>query len=369
MIPWVIFWRNGGSLPAFPGGPIAWHAYELIYGFVMASIIGFLTTAASEFVDHAEINGRQLLSLVVLWLAGRLAVWLSGIVGIFPAFAINIALLSYLLFLMTPAFWRDPGRRQMSFIYSLVALLVIEFGFYVSVINGGNGMSWLYAATGVIMALIIIALSRISMRVINGLEEGIEIIEEPVEYLARPPRRNLAVFCISLFTLVEFIAPWNPVTGWLALAAAAAMLNLLNDWHIGRGLFNHWVFSMYSVYWLMSMGYALHGLSILLGWPVYSGSRHLLTTGAIGLSILVVMLFAGLVHTGRYPTFRGWMAVALLLLLVATLSRLAMNLPLFSGIPAMDIAGLTWTAAFLLYFRYAWRPLLSPRADGNVGSI
>ena len=46
-------------------------------------------------------------------------------------------------------------------------------------------------------------MSRISMRIVNNAIDAVGGDREP--YLARPPRRNLAILCIALFTLAEFV--------------------------------------------------------------------------------------------------------------------------------------------------------------------
>ncbi|HBS27396.1 MAG TPA: NnrS family protein [Gammaproteobacteria bacterium] len=371
MTAWLFFWKGWLALPDVLGGFIAWHIYELVYGFVLAAIIGFITTATPEFVDCKEINRGRLFALVLLWLAGRIAFWMSGAWGLVPAAMTNLALLISLLVLLAPPIWRDPGRPHMSFIYALTMLAVAECGFYISGFQGAPVIPWLMMAIGIVMILIIIALSRISMRVINGVEEGIDLFAEEVEYLARPPRRNMAMFTIGLYTVIEFIAPGNAITGWLALAAAAAMLNLLNDWHIGRPLLNKWVFSLYSVYWLIALGYGLIGLSILADWPMISAARHLLTTGAIGFAIFLIMVFAGQVHSGRTLEFKNWMLISILALIAATIFRVSMSIPLLAPLYMMllMIAAALWILAFSLYFIYFRKILLGRSADGRSGCL
>jgi len=369
---WTFSWQGWLPMPTSEGGPIVWHAYELIYGFTLAAIIGFLLTATPEFVPAKEINGGQLLSLVLLWIGGRVVFWLSASLGLVPAAVLNLSLLVAIIVLLAPPIWRDSGRPHMSFIYALFSLGIIEAGFFVNGFRGAAMMPWLYAAIGAVMVLIVIALSRISMRVINGLEEGIDLYgDKEVEYLARPPRRNLAMLTISLFTLVEFFAPGNNITGWLALASGAAMFNLLNDWHIGRPLFNRWVFGLYSIYWLMALGYFLMGLSILADWSLISAARHILVIGAIGFSIFLIMIFAGQVHCGQELKYRHWMTIGIVAILDAVVFRIMMAIPAFAAHSSLllILSGELWVTSFMLYFIYFWRNLTVPARDGRTGCL
>ena len=171
--------------------------------------------------------------------------------------------------------WQQPSRRHLSFFYALSGLTGAQTGFYVALWRQIDAMPWLLLSIGLMMILIVIALSRISMRLVNDVLEGQGGMTAP--YLARPPRRHLATWSIALFSLAEFLLPGHTSTGWLALAAAAALLNLLNDWHVGRALWQRWVMIPYLVYWLMAAGYALIGLGLLTNSNWNSAGHHLLS--------------------------------------------------------------------------------------------
>ncbi len=364
---WMAFLAGLLPMPDVAGGLLAWHVHELIYGFALASVAGFLLTAVPEFTGCGIVDRQRLLGLALLWLLGRLAFWLSGAVTIWPAALFNLGLLLWLLTLLAPAVLRDPARAHMSFVYALTALAAVQAGFFLAVGRDADPMPWLQAAGGVLMILLVIAMSRISMRLINGMLEGEGVVG--VEYLARPPRRNLAMFAIALHTASELWLPDNPVIGWLALAAAAAMFNLLNDWHIGRALFNRWIFMLYGVYWLMALGYGLMGLSLLAGWPMVSAGRHLLLAGAMSLAILAVMAVAGRIHAGHWLDRRPWVPIAAGLIALGALLRAAAALPQSGGFGhgLLALSGLAWAGGFALYLAYSWRVLAGPRPDNAQG--
>jgi len=217
--------------------------------------------------------------------------------------------------------------------------------------------------------LIVVAMSRISMRILNDAiqarrEAGHDVDDD---YRARPPRRNLAIFCISLFTLAEWLALPAPLNGWLALATAAAMFNLLNDWHIGRALLERWSLMLYSVYWLMALGYGALGVSLLADGFASSAGRHLLTLGAMGVSILAVLCIAGRTHSGYALDQRRWVPIATCLLVLAALLRASAGLP-GAPVPLLNmLAGLGWLTVFGLALRYLAPIWLRPRPDGGTG--
>lgn len=371
---WVAFLVFGIPLPAVAGGTFVWHAHELIFGVALAAVAGFALTAIPEFTATPAFGRSATRRLAALWLAGRLAFWSSGLLGA-PALAVSavahLGLLGYLAALLAPRLWRDPERRHLAFLWALAALGACVAGFYLDALLGAHSVAnparWLHAALGVLMMLIVVAMSRISMRIVNAaLEERASDAAPAVEYRARPPRRNLAIFCIGLTTLAELVAPGTRIGGWLALAAAAALLNLLNDWHVGRALFRRWPLMLYGVYVLMAAGYALMGAAIVLDGGFFSAGRHLAAVGAMGLAIYAVLCIAGRMHCGLPLDERPWVPAGAWLIVAGALLRAATALP---GAPAalLGLSGLLWGAAFALY---AWRmaPLfLAPRADGGRG--
>lgn len=366
---WLGFLVAGWPLPSVPGGALVWHAHELLFGFSMAALAGFVLTAVPEFTRTDGIRRRTFVWLCGLWLAARLSFWLSGWLGAWPAALANAGFGLTLWLLLAPRLLRDPVRRQWPFFFGLLAMALIGVGFQVDVLRGLYPMRWLYAGIGAMMALVVVAMSRISMRIVNDALEArpSNPDEESLVYRSLPPRRNLAVFCIALYSLTEFLAPQAQVGGWLALAAAASLLNLMNDWHVGRALLSRWALLLYSVYWLMALGYLSLGLH-LLGVPLSASSgRHLLTIGGMGLSIFAVLCIAGRTHAGFALDQRPWVPLAAVLLASAAVLRALAG---WSDMPveALHMAsGLAWLAGFGLALSYLGPVFLGPRPDDGTG--
>ncbi|WP_208531342.1 NnrS family protein, partial [Pseudomonas aeruginosa] len=57
------------------GGWLAWHRHEMLFGFGVAIIAGFLLTAVQTWTGVPGLQGKPLALLAGLWLAARLA-WL-----------------------------------------------------------------------------------------------------------------------------------------------------------------------------------------------------------------------------------------------------------------------------------------------------
>ena len=95
MVPaWLAMFAHGLA-PAGPLDPLAWHAHEMVWGYLAAVIAGFLLTAIPNWTGRLPVAGPALALLVALWLAGRLALLLLP----YPvwAAAIDLAFLPVLL--------------------------------------------------------------------------------------------------------------------------------------------------------------------------------------------------------------------------------------------------------------------------------
>ena len=70
LLIWGGFYAGLVTPPLFMVDPVSWHAHEMIYGFTIAIVAGFLLTAVANWTDSTPVRGFNLLGLGLLWLAG-----------------------------------------------------------------------------------------------------------------------------------------------------------------------------------------------------------------------------------------------------------------------------------------------------------
>src|ERR1700752_2216187 len=88
-----------GGLPLLPGkvdlpsrfDPLSWHIHEMLFGFVMAAIAGFLLTAIPNWTGRLPIGGAPLAALACLWVMGRIACLVSALVPAWFAIAADLS--------------------------------------------------------------------------------------------------------------------------------------------------------------------------------------------------------------------------------------------------------------------------------------
>src|SRR3546814_5088069 len=90
---WISMLRGVVVLPTI-FDPVVWHFHELLFGFVVAAIAGFLLTAIPNWTGRLPLQGLPLGSLVLLWALGRIAVALSAWTGPRLAMAADLSFLA-----------------------------------------------------------------------------------------------------------------------------------------------------------------------------------------------------------------------------------------------------------------------------------
>lgn len=373
IILWGLVWSGYISLP-FIQNLMVWHIYEMLFGVASAGIIGFILTAIPEFYDNAvPVVGKTVLGLVVLWILGRFAFWFMDLLGVYVVALTNIPLLVWLLALVGKPIFTDPLKRNISLVAVFISIILIQIWFFVSLAGWvkTDFMSILKVALGAFMVLELLVLRRVNTEAINEWLEKQSIDDT---FIAKPPAYNIAIFSIIIFTIVEFFFPQNSVLGWIALAASAAILNTLNDFFMDEVniVFKPYILPLFLILVLMAVGYGLMGLAYLHdGIHGINHFRHFLTTGVIGLSFFMVMVIVGTIHTGRELETSRWVAIGVVLIIVATLVRSLISFysdwSMVGISKAYTISAILWSIPFIIYLIRFYPVLSKPRVDGLPG--
>ena len=127
----VLLWaaQFSGYLPsAYLRGPV-WHGHEMLFGYTIAVIAGFLLTAVRVWTNQPTPSGAPLMALAALWVCGRvlvltpLAMTAAAVNAAFPvavAVAIGIPL------------FRSRNVRNYFFVGLLVLMGVLIFAVHLA---------------------------------------------------------------------------------------------------------------------------------------------------------------------------------------------------------------------------------------------
>lgn len=373
MVISIILWSftfSGFISLGFIDNLLTWHIYEMMYGVGSAGIIAFFLTGVPEmFPGAVPIVGRKLLFVVSLWIASRMSFWFIAFLGVPLVAFLNLFLSVYIILLIIKPVFEDVNKKHISLAFALLALLIIQALFFLSISGHWvvDAVSVLILALGFFIVLILLALRRVNMEAINELLES-ENIDET--FYSRAPRYNLAVFCVILYTLVEFFFPNNSILAYLALACFAAILNISNDFILKDNniLTKPFVLYMLSIILLTSIAYGFLAYDYL-NEELYALNhfRHFLTTGSFGLVFYVVMIVVSTIHTGRELFTNLWLNLGVILILCATFIRALIPFYEEYSIEAYVVSSILWAIPFIIYMKIFFPFLLSKRADGIKG--
>lgn len=363
VIPLPVLWLGGAGGPSVG----AWHGHEQVFGFLAAALAGFLLTALPSWTGCRPVTGGALKAMVALWLAGRVGFWLDGMLSPWLVAALDLGFLPVLLAAALPSL-RAGERRPWEFCLILAVLVAGNVAFHL----GRLGMvavaadRVLFAAIELFLALVAIAAGRILPVTIRSalVEAG-----EAPDIRLPPGRRHLAAATLCLLAAAELIAPHNPVTGWLALAAACAQADRMTEMHRWAALRRPQVALFYLAHLWMVVGLGGLGLAVLGASLDPVALRHALGLGAASTAVLAVMSIVALRHTGRaFPLPPAvWVAPALVGL--AALLRVGVPhlAPQAMAVWGVTVPALLWVAAFA-YWTWRFAPwLAAPRVDGQPG--
>jgi uncharacterized protein involved in response to NO len=362
MILWGLVY--GGIINiSFMNDTLTWHIYEMLFGILTAGIMVFLTTGLPKlFPSMVPFIGKQFWWIMVLWIVGRVSFWLIDITGIWLTAILNLTILGWLIWFAKDMIL-DKLQKHASLGYVLVTIFGLEVWFFASKLGYAktSSMEILKVTLGFIVILILLAMRRVNMVVVNKLieDKGIDDI-----YIAQPPLTNLAVFSVIIFTIVEFIYPTNTALGWIGLACGASILAITGDYILkDKNILNQpYIWYLAPIFFMFASGYALMGWDILND-NIYGINhfRHFITGGGLGLTYLMIMIITGWIHTGRQLTSNIYTHLMVSFIIIATLLRglipfyeeFASELYLWSAI--------IWTLPFILYIKLFSSFLVRPK--------
>lgn len=347
------------GLISVPQVHLFWHMHEMVYGFAIAVIVGFLLTAMRAWTGLWTPRKGHLAALAGIWLAGRIAMlWAPPL----WAAVLDLAFLPLAAWPMFRVLQRAGNKRNM-FLIVMLALLSLTNLLFHAAVNGFLAISPMLVMQGAILLIVIIE-SLIGARVIPMFTANGAPGTKPIVHV----RRDLIGLLLTVGASLTWIfgAPALIIAAFTFAAACATLLRLAG-WQPHRTLRVPLLWILHLSYGWISVGFFLLALAAFNVVPA-SAAFHALTVGSMAGLIVGMMTRTALGHTGR-PLKAGHAELAMYLLIQAgALARVAAAFDL-AGLrdTALIISTLCWTAAFALYAIVYGPYLLRPRIDGREG--
>ena len=357
---WLGVAAAGGTVAwtPFDAAPQIWHAHEMIFGFATAAIAGFILTAVPNWTGAPPAGAALVTAAAALWLAGRVAVFLSAALPAALVAAVDLAFLPFLAAIALVQLARRPKPANLMVVALLALLwsgdLLVHLD--LAAMAAGDAERGLRAGLLTVAALVAIIGGRVTPAFTRNA-----LAPEPVPPTPGPLNAATIAAAIALpvLTLADASAA---LIGSTALVAGAAQALRLAGWRGLRTLRRPILWSLHLPQAMLALGWVALGLA---AFDAFDGvaALHLIGIGAAGGMILAMMGRAGLGHSGRPLVFGSGMATACALIPAAALLRAVGP---FAGATlywnAVIAAGVLWCVAFGVFVACLWTPLTTPRS-------
>jgi uncharacterized protein involved in response to NO len=360
---WLMVLRGHVIAPPYLT-PTTVHAHEMVYGYAVGVLAGFLLTAVGNWTKRETATGQALLALTLLWAAGRLAMLLSGVLPPIATAVVDLSFLPALIFVLARPLVATDSRRNYVMLGVLGALWLTNVAIH------GEALGWRAPGSGrraglTGLNLLVLVISIMAARIFPMFTKN----ATGVASIRSMPRLDRAsVGALLLAVVLDIAVPGRPVTA--AAFGIAGLLTTARSWHWGA---RH--SGRDPLLWILHLGHGWLCLGLLLrsaelfGLPaVGSIATHALTVGAVGGLTLGMMARVSLGHTGRMIIASVPTALAFAAINLAALVRCVGPLIFREHYMAvLVVSGTAWALSFTLFVATYATILLRPRVDGRAG--
>lgn len=360
IVVWAAF--QAGWISAVPlSDPLVWHAHEMIFGYVLAIVAGFILTASQNWTGIPGVHGTSLKALVLIWGLARASSIFWGSAPLLFAL-VDLSFLPILAWALKPYLWQKSQSHNKVFFLLFLGLFLLNLLVHLSVLGWYSfpARSALHGSIYLAILMIAVIAGRVIPFFAGVVIPGIK------------PVRKVWVEILSFASLTAFsfsavFWEFSKLTAGLAVLAALAHTIRWILWRPWSSVRLPVLLVLYVAYLWIPVGLMLGGLAAL-GLVPPSIATHAFTVGCIGTMIYGMITRVALGHSGRPIRVSPFIVFGYALITTAALARVLgpWIFPQHS-LMAFEVSGSLWVLAHVI-FLFIYAPILcSPRADGKAG--
>ncbi len=337
--------------------PVDWHIHEMLYGYIGAVIAGFLLTAIPNWTGRLPVAGWPLAALFGLWLAGRLAIAASALVGAALAGVVDVAFLGALAAIALREIVAGRNWRNLRVLSVLALLIAGNVAFHAEAAWYGTASY----GSRIAVAGVIVLITLIGGRIIPSFTHNWLARQSPGSLPQPFSHFDALAIAIGAAALAMW-AFWPTLTaiGILLLVASVVHAARLGRWAGHRALAEPLILILHVGYGFVALGFCMLGLAVLEPQMVPTNAAiHAWTAGAMAIMTLAVMTRATLGHTGRPLVASPGTQVIYVLAIVAAVGRIAASFGNTEFLLALS--ALAWVGAFGAFLLIYGSMLMKPR--------
>ena len=359
----VALWVFWPQLLQGPLNGVAWHAHEMMWGFVATIAVGFLMTAGANWTGVNPMPGKVLLTAVGLWLLARIGFLGRGTEWFWLGVVADASFFLLASLAMGRAVYGTHNRRNYA-----VPLLLLGLG--------ASDVLYLLAAAGNDYGLL---MQRFNVGLLIMAVIALLVARRVIPFFAMRATPNLHI-------------PMHERSSWVQLIAGAlAALFLLLQWPLPQalaltvaGLVPLWQLISWNplavrrkpLLWILYAGYFGLSIGLLAAAAQAFGLLeraavhvHLIALGGFSVLIIGMITRTALGHLGRPLATDPSMVMSYVLILAAAALRLGALHPSALSLYMLWASALCWIAALGLYLWRFTPWMIRPRPDQQFSAI
>lgn len=366
IILWLLMYKGAVSFSPLGGG-YWWHIHEMVFGFGCAIIAGFLLTAVQNWTGARGAQGKTLLVLFLLWLAGRVFLLVPELLGTTLTSVIDLAFLPAVAYVLGKPIIAIKQYRNLFFVPLLALFTLANLEMHLALFYPETFTITYAGYSGVMLVTFLMSVmaGRVApMFTANGTKTP---KATPLPWLDKVTNGSLAIIMLNL--LLQPIVGFSEFFfGVLLIVAGIFQTMRWLRWRPWITLNVPLLWSIHGAMKFICFGLIVLGVSYLIPDVPSNHVWHLLTVGGMGGLILAMISRVSLGHTGRPLSPPKSMSIAYILISLAAIVRtfgpwgLPEKTTLF-----IDISGGFWIIAFAIFILTYAPMLMSPREDGRPG--
>jgi len=336
IILWLSAFAGFASTGAYLPG-VVWHSHDMLFGFAIAVISGFLLTAVRNWTGLPTPTGAVLAMMAALWLAARILI-VTGPAAI--AALVDVMFLPVLAIAIAGPILRSKNKRNYK-VLAIILMLAVSHGVY-------------HLASLVIILMAIVGGRVIPAFTRNAIPSATSRHEPWVEVITFASM----ILVVVVTSLAGFWVPPPIFMALLLIIAAASHATRLALWDPVKTIHDPLLWMLPAAYSWIPFAFLLRALAAMNIIPA-GAWIHAMTMGAVSALMLAMMMRSSLGHTGRNLVASKADMAAFLLLQVAAIVRVIASIVAGETYQQWIVAsGLIWALAFLVFVtRYL--PMLS----------
>ena len=354
-----------GNLLFMPyGSGYFWHVHEMLFGFAVAIIVGFLLTAVQTWTKQPSVKGVPLAFLVLIWLSGRILMAFPDLAPDYVIAALDLAFLPLAAYFLAVPIVRAQMWRNLFFVPIFLIMAVIN-----AVMHGA--VAGVFELSYVELSHVMVMMVTLVMCIMGGrvfpMFTANGTRTQKVQPIAWLEKISIISVIASVIVSTNLLPLPSEINALVYLIAGLSNFARALRWRIWVTFGTPLVWTLHLSYWSICIGLLLLSAVEFQLLNNASMAFHTITVGGMGMMILAMISRVSLGHTGRFIEVGKIMTMAFIIMVLTIITRTLAPVFVADYAMVLMISAILWLVAYGTFVVMYTPVLFRPRVDGSPG--